>query len=177
MLTRAVLCVALVAAAAPLRWDALSATGAFPVAEVDRAFAEDAARGGRAELRLSRLAELKAGAAAVRALARHIGSDHATAHEELRAILRDKQLAFDDEPTAEQQATWLHLDQLDGAAFDQAYVAVMLEAHTQDIETFERYGLEGSDADLKAFAERTLATLRLHLAAAGETRVCAHPGS
>lgn len=176
MLRRATASLALLAAISLPAGDRLLARAAA-VEGVDRVFAEDAAKAGRAELRLAGLAESRAAGAAVRALARHIGRDHWKAHEELRAIARQKQLRLDEEPTDEQLATWLRLDQLEGAAFDEAYVAVMLEAHTRTIDAFERYALEGTDDDLKAFADRMLATLRVHLSAAGEARVCAHPKS
>jgi putative membrane protein len=178
MLTRALLCVALAAADVPQVWDGLLPGSAeSTVGAVDRAFAEVAAKTGRAEIRLAAMAELKATGAAVRALARHIARDHARAHDELRSIARNKQLWLDEEPTADQLATWLRLDQLDGSAFDEAYIGVMLDEHSRDVDAFEQYGLEGSDEELKAFAERTLPALRMHLTEAGESRVCKHPGS
>jgi hypothetical protein len=55
------------------------------------------------------------------------------------------------------------LSQLSGAEFDRAYAKMMLSDHKKDVSEFEKHSTRGTDADLRAFASRTLPTLREHL--------------
>ncbi len=54
---------------------------------------------------------------------------------------------------------------LEGAAFDQAYIADQIKDHEKAIALFEKEARSGKDAELKAFAEKTLPTLKDHLTA------------
>jgi putative membrane protein len=53
---------------------------------------------------------------------------------------------------------------LSGQKFDQAFLEHVRNHHEKDIAAFEKQARSGSDADVKAFAEKTLPTLREHLA-------------
>jgi putative membrane protein len=61
------------------------------------------------------------------------------------------------------QAQQDKLSQLSGAEFDRAYVAAMVEEHQKDVRDFSRQASSGADADVKAFAAKTLPTLKQHL--------------
>ena len=61
------------------------------------------------------------------------------------------------------QAVLTKLERLDGAAFDRAYVDDQIRDHEKTIALFEREAKSGKDAELKAFAEKTLPTLKEHL--------------
>lgn len=50
-----------------------------------------------------------------------------------------------------------------GSEFDREYVRMAIAHHEKDIEEFEKQAKSGSDADVKAFANETLPTLRAHL--------------
>jgi len=52
---------------------------------------------------------------------------------------------------------------LSGAEFDRKYMEAMVKDHEKDVAAFERESTSGSDADLKAWAAKTLPTLREHL--------------
>ena len=55
------------------------------------------------------------------------------------------------------------LSKLKGAAFDQAYTKDMVAGHEAAIKQFEIEIKTGRDADVKAWAEKCLPTLREHL--------------
>ena len=55
------------------------------------------------------------------------------------------------------------LSAMSGAEFDRAYSKMMLSDHTKDVSEFEKESTRGTDADLKAFAAKTLPTLQEHL--------------
>src|SRR5439155_6580051 len=58
------------------------------------------------------------------------------------------------------------LSGLSGADFDRAYMSEMVRDHTEDVALFEHEAQSASDADVKAYAARSLPTLREHLAVA-----------
>jgi putative membrane protein len=66
--------------------------------------------------------------------------------------------------TARQQMeqTQQKLESVSGAAFDRAYLEEMVNHHQHDIQEFER-AAQSDNPQVRAFAERTLPTLRQHL--------------
>jgi len=55
------------------------------------------------------------------------------------------------------------LEGLNGTEFDKTYSQMMVKDHVSDISDFEKEAKKGTDADLKAYAQQTLPTLRHHL--------------
>lgn len=55
------------------------------------------------------------------------------------------------------------LSKLSGADFDREYMSLMVKDHTKDVKEFEDASTKAKDADLKAWASKTLPTLREHL--------------
>ncbi len=156
---------------------ACRAQGATPVdvATVDKDFAVKTAQGGRLEVELAALAEKKTANDKVRSLATTIHTDHDRANAELQAIARRKGIALETAESSEGMALRTKLSGLSGDAFDRAYVDAMVDDHQTDIAAFERYAKEGQDPDLKAFAAKTVPTLRTHLNLAQAARDLAHP--
>ncbi len=59
-----------------------------------------------------------------------------------------------------------HIDELKtkkGADFDKAYVELMVDDHKEDVDKFQDEANKGNDADVKAFAAKTLPVLQTHL--------------
>ena len=54
------------------------------------------------------------------------------------------------------------LSKLSGAAFDRAYVEEMVKDHRKDVSEFRREAAQARDADLKAWAGKTLPTIEDH---------------
>jgi putative membrane protein len=54
------------------------------------------------------------------------------------------------------------MSKLSGAEFDREYMKHQVEDHDKAVALFERQAKKGKDAELKAFAERTLPTLKEH---------------
>jgi putative membrane protein len=65
--------------------------------------------------------------------------------------------------SAEQKETMTKLSKLSGADFDKAYVDAMVDDHEHDVKDFQEQANEGKDADLKAFAAKTLPVIQHHL--------------
>lgn len=133
----------------------------------DQRFITSAAAAGMFEVSASKLAMERARSEDLKAYAKHLVTDHEQANTELMALAKQKGVSVGSGPTAAQQSQLDRMNQLQGNAFDTAYVqAVGIKAHREDIVLFEKTSKTSKDADLKAFATKTLPTLREHLATA-----------
>lgn len=127
------------------------------------AFATQAAEGGRAEVQLAELARKQAGSDAVKQFAERMIMDHGKANAELEALARVKNMTLPTPPNAEHKATLKTLQARKGAEFAAAYMAAMKKDHVKTIALFEAAtGPTFEDADLKAFATKTLPVLQEH---------------
>jgi putative membrane protein len=126
-------------------------------------FAMEAAQGGLTEVQLGRLAAERASAPVVRQFGQQMVADHSKANADLQQIAARKSLQLPTAPKSEQQAEFDKLSQLSGADFDREYVAYMTEDHEEDAEVFEAQAQHGNDADIKAFAAKTLPVIQHHL--------------
>jgi putative membrane protein len=129
----------------------------------DTAFVKKAADGGMAEVALAKLAQTKASNAEVKAFAQKLEQDHSKANDELKTLAQSKQVTLPNAPSKMHQTKEDKLSKLSGAAFDRAYIADMLADHKKDVAEFERQSTHAADADVKAFAAKTLPTLKDHL--------------
>ena len=55
------------------------------------------------------------------------------------------------------------LQKLYGEAFDRAYMRSMVQDHKKDVIEFQKEANQGSDTNVKQFAQNTLPTLQDHL--------------
>jgi putative membrane protein len=131
-------------------------------------FIQKALDGGQMEVRLGQLAQQKAQSQDVKNLGATLVKDHTQADQELQQLASTKNLqpsstarAEHSEKKHDQMLT--KLENQSGAEFDKAFVRMAIKDHRKDIKEFERARTEISDADLTAFIDKTLPTLRNHL--------------
>ena len=129
----------------------------------DRDFLMDAAIGGLMEVELGKVAAQQGTSEAIKQFGQRMVDDHGKANEELMTLASGKGVTL---PTAlddkhRQEVT--KLSGMSGADFDRAYAKMMLKDHEKDVSEFEKQSMKGSDADIKAFASKTLPTLQEHL--------------
>ncbi len=127
-------------------------------------FMEDAAQGGMAEVELGKLAAQKAKDPEVKKFGQMMVDDHSKANKELMDLAKTKNFT----PPAglgSHQSVVDKLKGLSGADFDKAYVDDMVDDHETDVSAFEKQSASGSDPEVKAFAAKTLPTLKKHLEA------------
>ncbi len=129
----------------------------------DLGFLNDAAPGGMAEIALGRLAVERTANPEVKRFAERVIADHAKAGEELEQLAQRKQVTLPADVNPQHKEALAQLSQLEGAAFDRAYVKAMVANHVKDVTAFESVAKGAVDADVKAFAVKTLPTLRVHL--------------
>jgi putative membrane protein len=151
-----------------LAFSALTCTFAMADDTVDaKNFVEEASAKGLAEIESSKLALNKSNTPAVRKFAEAMIADHTKANEELAAIARSKKLKVSDEPELLNKAKAKILKQRDGQSFDEAYANNQVMAHEQTLELFQK-AANSKDAEVKAFARKTLPKLQHHLEKARE---------
>lgn len=129
----------------------------------DEAFLKKAAQSGMIEVRLGELAKTKAMQPGVKDFGAMMAADHGKANAELKSLAESKKVELPTQLDSKHQATVERLEKLPGAEFDKAYVDEMVKDHKMDVKEFEEASKDAKDADVKAFAEKTLPTLRSHL--------------
>lgn len=126
-------------------------------------FASEATQGGMAEVELGRLAAQKAADPSVREFGQRMVADHTKAGAELKALATRKGLQVPTEMNSDQKSEMDKLSKLSGSEFDKEYMSAMVKDHEDDVKAFETQSKDGNDADVKAFAAKTLPTLQEHL--------------
>ena len=139
--------------------------GASTIDASSSAFAMKAANGGMMEVDLGRWAQEHAVSGKVKEFATMLVTDHSKANEELKTIASAKNISL---PAMVEGDMKKHMDQMmtmKGAAFDKAYVTMMVDDHKNDIAEFGKASRELPDTELRNFAAKTLPVLEKHYAA------------
>jgi len=137
----------------------------------DMKFIMLAASSNHMELELARLAQQNAASQEVKDFAEMILRDHTAAGVEMKTMLSKKGTMIPD--TAMLPKHRIHIDHLrglQGAEFDRAYIGMMVDAHEDDIDEYEDETTDARDADIRAFARKTLPVLQKHHTRAKEIR-------
>jgi putative membrane protein len=160
---RALLVAALLTAAALFgRMLAVRAADQKPSA-ADQMFVKQADEIDRAEVKLGKLAQDDAAAPAIKSFGERMVADHSRMNKDLRDLTKQKGIALPEKLDEKHQALLDQLSKLKGTEFDRTYSKDMVSGHEKAIETIEAEAKNGQDADVKAWAEKWLPTLREHL--------------
>jgi putative membrane protein len=138
------------------------------VKSTDKSFLKDAYEDGLAEVEAGKLAVAKASNSDVKAFGEHMVTDHSKANAELKTLADAKKVEVPTEPSTVAKGKAKLLESKSGADFDKAYVSAMVSDHEKAVEAFAKAANKGEDADVKAFAAKTLPTLQGHLKMAQE---------
>jgi len=138
-------------------------SSASAVDKDDAKFAVAAANGGMAEVELGTLAQEKAVNAKVKDFGSMMVKDHSKANDEMKALAKSKGITLPDSIDSKEKKVKSDLSAKSGAEFDKAYVSNMIDDHKEDIKEFEDAAKNVKDSELKAFAVKTLPTLKMHL--------------
>ena len=128
----------------------------------DREFAETAARIGMAEVQLATNVSNRATSPDVRAFAQKMIEDHNRSNQELTTIAAQKGIDPPSDLDPKHKALDEELARLTGAALDKRYMEAMVKDHVEAATVCERASQQLSDADLKAWAAKTLPVLHQH---------------
>ena len=132
-------------------------------AQTDKKFVDSAALGGMTEVKLGQISASNGQAQAVKDFGKHMVDDHSKANDELAGIAKTKGLTPPTALDAEHQKVVDKFSGLKGVEFDSAYWKQMLDDHKKTIALFQSEASSGKDPEVKAFALKTLPTLKMHL--------------
>ena len=161
LVSAAAICVSSIVQAQAPAPDSATSDGTDAPAADPTAFVKGAAMGALAEVELAKLARSKSQNATIRSFADRMIRDHGKANTELAAIARRKgfdvptSLNSQDEDVVKEGAA------RSGMQFDAWYASRMVIEHEKAVALFESATMS-ADADLAAFARKTLPTLREH---------------
>ena len=130
--------------------------------EDDSEFLVSAAEVDLKEIELGKLAQ-KSANADVKALGAMMVAEHTKSSAELKTLAASKNISLPMALTDDGKDAYNKLNEKKASDFDKAYADKMVEGHKKTIEKFEEYVRDGKDADIKAWADKTLPVLRTHL--------------
>lgn len=133
------------------------------VSKGDQAFAVNTANAGMTEIQAANLARQMGTSADVKKYAAMMIKDHTAAADTLKVIAAKKNLTLPADLSSDSQQAIADLQKKTGKDFDKAYMKMMVDDHKKVISAFEDEQKNGSDADIRAFADNTLHTLHHHL--------------
>lgn len=133
------------------------------VDETDQRFMKDAALGDEAEIQLGQMAQEKASSPAVKSFGQRMVKDHSNAADKLKNIAQSQHISLPVELDPQHQETAARLSRLSGTQFDQAYMLLMVQEHTKDVDKFKKEAGAAHDDTIKQFAATTLPVLQSHL--------------
>lgn len=137
----------------------------------DKSFLEKAAKAGSKEVEVSQAVEARLTDPQVKSFAQMMIADHMAANTELLALAARKGVSI---PTEEMKITekWSKKAAKD-KDIDEDYVKEMKEDHEDAVKLFEK-AAKSDDADIAAFARKTLPALQHHLSTVKELKKTVH---
>jgi len=124
------------------------------LSSADKKFAENAAKGGMMEVAWGKAASERAMNSDVKQFGSRMVRDHSKANNELKSIASKKGIKL----PAEEHST--------NFKTDAAYMDMMVKDHQKDLAEFQKEAKDGSDPDLKKFADQTSKVVAEHLSMA-----------
>src|SRR5512133_910691 len=124
----------------------------------DKTFMKKAAKGGMMEVKMGKMAEQNAQSDDVKSFGKRMVTDHSKANDELKSIASKKGVEL---PSKEHSFKWTS---------DKAYMDMMVKDHEKDLAEFKEEASNGSDPDVKKFADDTAKIVQEHLDLAKETQ-------
>ncbi len=124
----------------------------------DKTFMHKAAKGGMMEVAMGRLAEQNGKSDDVKSFGKRMVTDHSKANDELKSIAEKKGVKLSSKEPSEKWSS------------DKAYIDMMVKDHEKDLAEFQDEAKNGSDPDVKEFAEDTAKVVQEHLDLAKQTQ-------
>ena len=126
-------------------------------------FAVKAANGGMMEVQLGEYASKNATEKSVKDFGAMMAKDHTKANNELKSLAQTKNITLPVAVGQDKTDMMTDLMKKTGKDFDKAYINEMVKDHKNDIDLFQKAADDSKDNDVKAFASKTLPTLKMHL--------------
>jgi putative membrane protein len=129
----------------------------------DSEFMTKAASGGMLEVQLGQQVAQKATTPEAKQFAQQMVTDHTKGNNELKALAAQKNITLPTTLGEDQQKIYDDVLAEKGADLDKKYVSAMLTDHQEDIKEYQGAVTQSSDTDIKAYAQKNLPMLQMHL--------------
>ena len=117
-----------------------------------------------AEVAMGKLATQNAQSDDVKKFGQRMVDDHSKAEQDLEGVASKNNWTLPKDVSAQQKAEQQKMEKMNGAAFDRAYMAMMVKDHTKDVAEFKKEANStAANPDLRDYAKRTYPTLDDHL--------------
>lgn len=138
-------------------------TGSGAVTEEEKDFMNKAAQSNMAEIQAAQMALQKTQNPQIKQFAQKMIDDHTKAGNELKDLAAKNNVTLPTDVNADQKEMMNDLSKLSGKDFDSKYMDGQVDAHQKAVDLFQDEVDKGREADTKAFATKTLPTLKQHL--------------
>lgn len=130
--------------------------------EKDADFVANAVASNLAEIQLAKLAIERSSNPEVKKVAQMLEADHTKTLTELKALASAKSITVPVEPEDEAMRDVKNLREEKAEDFDKKWLDEVEDMHEKSIDKFEKRADKGEDAEIKAFASKTLPHLKMH---------------
>lgn len=144
--------------------DSTATASTAPLEKTDRDFVMKAASGGMMEVELGNIAQQNAASQRVKDFGAMMVRDHGKANDELTSFASRRGLMLNTDSLMNLHKS--HIESLrnkKGAAFDKAYMSMMVSDHKKDVNEFEKASKMCKDQECRGWAGKTVPTLQIHL--------------
>lgn len=118
---------------------------------------------GMTEVKLGQLAQDKSTNQRVKDFGAMMVKDHTTAGDELKGLAGQKNVTLPASIGDDHQKKYDDINKKSGKDFDKAYINAMVDGHQSTVSDFEKASKNTKDADVKAWVDKILPTLKMHL--------------
>ncbi len=115
------------------------------------------------EVQLGKLAQEKSKNQRVKHFGEMMVQDHSKAGDELKGLASKKNVTLPADLSEDHKKHKADLSKKSGKDFDKSYMDMMVDGHQNAIDAFEKTSNNTKDADVKAWVDKILPTLRVHL--------------
>ncbi|HEV8283323.1 MAG TPA: DUF4142 domain-containing protein [Chitinophagaceae bacterium] len=140
-----------------------SAKTMIAVDEPTSSFMVKVADVGMTEVKLGGIAQDKSTNPRVKDFGAMMTKDHSKAGDELKSLASQKNVTLPSTIGEDHQKKIDDINKKTGKDFDKAYIDMMVDGHQSAVNDFERASKDTKDPDIKAWVDKTLPTLRMHL--------------
>jgi putative membrane protein len=138
-------------------------TGTVSVDKSTSEFMTKVADVGMTEVKLGQMAQDKGSNQRVKDFGGMMVKDHTAANDELKNLAGQKNVTLPATVSNDHQRKIDDLNKKSGRDFDKAYMNAMVDGHQSTVNDFEKASKNTKDADVKAWIDKTLPTLKMHL--------------
>jgi putative membrane protein len=140
-----------------------TAASTIAVDEATSDFMVKVADVGMTEVKLGQMAQDKATSQRVKDFGSMMVKDHTAAGDELKSLASRKNVTLPSAVGDDHQRKIDNLNKKTGKNFDRDYIDAMVDGHQSAVNSFEKASNNTKDPDIKAWVDKTLPTLRMHL--------------